>query len=289
MKLTEEQLAARKAKREAKEKEAEAQRTAENRQFRIEEMRKVRPTTPTYTFKIGDLVSVGNIAPENGLVVTQVFDDGQFYECAYDYMGSAYGRPKREIGSNLWHWYDLQPFRTVEQRQAGKPFSSFDETRLSFTSRQIDGLLMCYYRWNLDMSPEYQRGNVWSQAEKELLLESIFSNRDIGKFVIVMRPYAPWPAPHAEILDGKQRLTTLIEFFENRLTYKGILFNDLHWRDQCHFESYLIGWAELGEKTTRKQKLEYFLKLNVAGVPQSPEHIKYVEFLLKEENDKNQK
>lgn len=281
-KLTEEQLASRRAKAEAKKAIENTQANVERKLFEVKQMRQVRRVTPTRIFKVGDRVTVGNVASDVGLEIIQVFDDGQFYDCSYDYMGEAYGRPERK-GTQLWHWHDLQPFVPLSERQARPMFTKLDETRLNFSQRQIDSLLMSYYRWNLDMSPEYQRGNVWTQAEKELLIESIFENRDIGKFVIVMRPYAPWPAPHAEILDGKQRLTALIEFYENRLTYKGRLFNDLHWRDQCHIKRYCIAWAELGENTNRKQKLEYFLKLNVAGIPQDPKHIEFVEKLLKEE------
>lgn len=264
-----------------REEAAEALAVAERRIFDIEQMRRGRNTKPTRFFAVGDRVSVGN---HGNMVIKQVFDDGMFYECHFDYMGEEYGRPVRMVGDQLWHWYSIAPYRDRELDDKNIPqFSYSDETRLSFSQRQLDGLIHCYYRWNIDMSPEYQRGNVWTQADKELLIESIFENRDIGKFVVIMRPYAPDPAPHAEILDGKQRLTTLVEFFEGRIKYKGMLFQDMHWRDQAHFRHYSIGWAELGEKTTRKQKLTYFLKLNVTGVPQDPAHIESVRKLLEDE------
>lgn len=283
-KLTEEQLNARRAAKAAKEKEQERLDKIQNRLFRIDEMRRVRTTEPTYSFSVGDQVAIGNLSD---CVVIEVFDNGQFYELEYGTTKDDGYRKKVPVRErSFWHWHDLQPFRKKEDWEKIPPFSKFDESRLNFSQRTLDGLIMTYYRWRIDMSPEYQRGNVWTAKEKELLIESIFENRDIGKFVIIMHPYAPDPAPHAEILDGKQRLTTLIEFYENRWPYRGVLFNDLHWRDQNHFQRYCVNWAELNEKTTRKQKLEYFLKLNVAGVPQSTDHIEYVQQLLKEELDK---
>lgn len=283
-KLTPEQLESRRAKKAAALAEANEKSAADHRLFQEEQMRDIRKHVPAYTFAVGDLVM---LRFGGKMTVTQVFDDGLFYEVESDWVEPATEctREKHYTGRSLYHWCDLQPLRTRDDSR--QPMSRFDETRLHFSQRTMDGLIMCYYRWNLDMSPVYQRGNVWTQTEKELLIESIFENRDIGKFVIVMRPFSEdRSAPNAEILDGKQRLTTLIEFYENRFEYRGVLFNDLHWRDQLHFERYMINWAELNEKTTQRQKYEYFLKLNVAGVPQSKDHIQHVQTLLDVENAK---
>jgi hypothetical protein len=259
--------------------EAAAKELEERAAFQLQRMREVRKHTPAYTFKVGDVVMVNRYP----MTVQEVYDDGMFYRVSFDFIepASTHSREKHHKGEQHWHWYDLQPYVAPESMEARRKLSKFDETRLNFSQRQLDCLLLAYYTWNLDMSPEYQRGNVWTQQDKELLIESIFENRDIGKFVIVMHPFSKdRTAPHAEILDGKQRLSTLVEFFENRLTYKGLRFHDMHWRDQNHVSRYAISYAELGEKTTRAQKLQYFLKLNVSGVPQDPDHIKHVQQLL---------
>lgn len=283
-KLTPEQLEARRANKAAKEAADAVVAQAERRVWDIEQMRDTRAHKPAYTFSVGDLVMMRN---GGKMTVLEVFDGGLFYEVKSDWFEPAgeCTKEKHHNSTGLWYWHDLQPFRIEDKTRV--PMSKFDESRLTFSQRTMDGLIMCYYRWRLDMSPVYQRGNVWTHSQKELLIESIFENRDIGKFVIIMRPFSEdRNAPHAEILDGKQRLTTLIEFYENRFEYNGVLFNDLHWRDQIHFERYMINWAELNEKTTQRQKYEYFLKLNVAGVPQSKDHIQHVQTLLDVENAK---
>ena len=40
--------------------------------------------------------------------------------------------------------------------------------------------------------PDYQRGYVWEQEDKELLLDSIFKNIDIGKFVFIRLSDSEW-------------------------------------------------------------------------------------------------
>ena len=97
-------------------------------------------------------------------------------------------------------------------------------------------------------------------------------------YTIIKRPFKENTQSY-EILDGKQRVITLIEFFEDRFKYKGLKFSELHWRDQNHFENYNISYAE-ATPMSHEQKYRYFLKLNVAGKPVDPEHIRHVESLL---------
>lgn len=82
-----------------------------------------------------------------------------------------------------------------------------------------------------------------------------------------------------EVLDGKQRLSALQEFFEDRFTYKGKYFIQLIQRDQNHFGNYSISLAESQNELTEKQKLEYFIRLNKTGRVMNKEHLEKVEAL----------
>lgn len=107
--------------------------------------------------------------------------------------------------------------------------------------------------------------------------DSIFRNIDIGKFTL--RSFKTKQDFLYEILDGKQRLTAIREFFEGRFKYKGKTFQELHPFDQNHFEDYDISYAST-EPLTDEQKYRYFLKLNVSGVPMDEKHLKKVEKML---------
>ena len=84
-----------------------------------------------------------------------------------------------------------------------------------------------------------------------------------------------------EILDGKQRLSTLIEFYENKLAYKGKYFNDLSGKDKGVFRNHMVSVAEVNE-TDKKTVLKYFLMLNRTGKAMDKTHLKVVEDMLSE-------
>jgi hypothetical protein len=129
----------------------------------------------------------------------------------------------------------------------------------------------------------YQRGLVWTLEQKQDLINSIMRNIDIGKFTFIRLDFAEKRNYYYEILDGKQRLNALCEFRQGRFKFKDRYFWELSYKDQHHFESYP---ASVGEASgmTLEQKLRYFLKLNVCGVPQDPEHMRKIHELWEAEN-----
>jgi uncharacterized protein with ParB-like and HNH nuclease domain len=69
------------------------------------------------------------------------------------------------------------------------------------------------------MNPDYQRDLVWSLEDKVNLIDSIYNDIEIGRFAFIKTDYSKnnfdfdkdfyW-----EILDGKQRISAIIDFFE---------------------------------------------------------------------------
>ena len=108
----------------------------------------------------------------------------------------------------------------------------------------------------------------------QLLIDSIFNNIDIGKFAFIHLDYKKWDETGYgyEILDGKQRLNAIIEFYENRFPYKGVYYNDLSGRDKRIFKNHSIVQGEVSE-TERKDVLKYFLMLNRTGKVMDQKHL----------------
>jgi Protein of unknown function DUF262 len=77
-------------------------------------------------------------------------------------------------------------------------------------------------RDQIDESPDYQRrGNVWSQKDKAFLIDSILNGYDIPKmyladFTSTKNPWNKRKKRYA-VIDGKQRLEAITEFFDNEL------------------------------------------------------------------------
>jgi hypothetical protein len=138
----------------------------------------------------------------------------------------------------------------------------------------------------------YQRPYVWTLKEKQLLIDSIYNNIEIGKIVVRKRSFS-WVKNRVDVgllehtafsqmVDGKQRVTTLLSFINNEFPdSNGNYFSDLSVIAQRKFFSFRgVTFGELGEEATDEDVLRTFLMINHAGVPQSEEHINFVKSLL---------
>jgi hypothetical protein len=95
--------------------------------------------------------------------------------------------------------------------------------KLHITPHQTRTLVWWYgRREGIDFSPPYQRrGRLWSQQDKGFLIDSIINGFDIPKLYLADFQYGNSSLnekrlPYA-IIDGKQRMETVFEFFDNKL------------------------------------------------------------------------
>lgn len=76
--------------------------------------------------------------------------------------------------------------------------------------------VLSYRKHRINLSPEYQRGAVWSLEKKQLLIDTILRGYDIPKIYVRKLPDGQ---PHDwEVVDGQQRLTAIFEFSENKFS-----------------------------------------------------------------------
>jgi len=231
---------------------------------------------PSRIYKIGDRVQYGNWEYNH---ILEAFDGGKYYKLLIITSNIQYGKYKGQTFEIRYlPWTSLLPYRTLDQRKSPPKLIQNKDLLLNYSQRMIDSILHMYYNPGLDLNPDYQRGNIWELEDKVLLIDSIFKNIDIGKFTIIKRPFKEDTQSY-EILDGKQRVITLLEFFEDKFDYEGLKFSELHWRDQHHFENYNISCSE-ASNLSYEQKYRYFINLNVTGKPIDPKHLDHVKMLL---------
>ena len=242
---------------------------------------------PTREFEIGQRVVLGGLEHP---IITWKSEDKKVYKVSY-LPRKPYSRPDEYLdrveNENEFPWFDIFSFENKNTNFAKKSFN------FNVFSQTVQSLLNRYYHSGINMDPEYQRGYVWSQEDKELYIDSIFEGRDLGKFVFAVTGYKK---PIFEIVDGKQRLNTIIEFYEGRLKYKGILFHELSFTDRNKFtEGNMISVLELGnldKPATLKYKLECFFFFNSGGVVMDKKFLnnlkeKYSETLKGDANEQN--
>ena len=235
---------------------------------------------PDYVkYEVGQQVAMGNIKKS---IVTEVLDGGKIDKLHQYCTDNYYGKMIDSERDIYVAWMDICPYHTNEELKSMCNFSQKDNLRLSFSQTGMSSIFSKVYHFGLDMNPDYQRGNVWDMEDKKKLIASVFMNVDIGKFVFIHLPYKDH-SPSYEILDGKQRVTALTEFYESRFKFGGKYYKDLSYADQSHFENHPISCADLLEDNVKpSDKYLYFLRLNTGGRIQDPEHIKHVETLYKQ-------
>ncbi len=243
--------------------------------YSIEEVMRDVPVS-NYPFKEGEALHIGNLKDAR---VEEMLMEGRLIHASYhdagEQRGIAYDNGRRPwVG---W-WMEAEP-ATVEGKTHFSEVSSY--LRASYSSTALSGLLHHTYSRGLLDCPEYQRDYVWTLEDKQKLLGSVFNGFDIGKFIFLEYEHPEW---RLEIVDGKQRIRTLREYWEGRFAYEGKTFFELSRHDKRAFEELTVQFSSLKSKYLKKSDLLWlFLSVNSGGVPQTEAHIARVQKLYKEQ------
>lgn len=228
---------------------------------------------PTYFYNVGDRVTIRAL---QDVYVIDVLLNGKVYEIDFTAIDHNYGNPIRhEHQRRFVAWLDIRPYYEGKKESLIKN----DDLKLNYSQRTLEDIISKAYYFGIDFEPDYQRDYVWELEDKVALIDSIFNNVDIGKFVYIRNEYGEKYL--YQTLDGKQRIRAILDYFENRFAYKGLYFNDLSTTDKDHFEGYPISIAEVGD-ISEEQVLRYFVKLNKHGKVMSKEQIEKVEKMIED-------
>lgn len=127
----------------------------------------------------------------------------------------------------------------------------------------------CRRMKKINLQPNYQRGVVWSKAQKQLLIDTILRDLDVPK--IYLRELDSLPFSE-EAVDGQQRLTSIYGFYNDEfeldknsddisgVVVKGKKFSELDEDIQDLFESYELTVVIL-RSTSEDEVEEMFLRL----------------------------
>lgn len=121
----------------------------------------------------------------------------------------------------------------------------------------------------LDLDTEYQRDPVWLKPKKELLIDSILTDIDIPKIYLAYFSNEK----HYECIDGKQRITSVIDFYNGDLkTPTGEKYTALKKEDQRLFLDYKF-IVTIIQNPTPEEISELFLRVNIGTPLNGGEHI----------------
>ena len=138
----------------------------------------------------------------------------------------------------------------------------------------------------------YQRNFVWTLKDKQLLIRSLYNGINCGS-VLLRKHSFNWienqiksgntEVAFKDVVDGKQRLNTLIEFVLGIFPDEnGFYFSDLPDRAKSKFRGLnSISYSVLEENATDEDTLNCFILMNSGGVTIDNEHIEKVKNILK--------
>lgn len=103
-----------------------------------------------------------------------------------------------------------------------------------------------YNRGLLDLDPPYQRRSVWNQDYKDYFIDTVL-NGFPAPAIFIYQEITPEGVSKVSIVDGKQRLSTLFEFANNKFPvyedatierFRGKFFKDLDTQTKQNFWKY---------------------------------------------------
>lgn len=137
-----------------------------------------------------------------------------------------------------------------------------------------------------------QRGSVWSLEQKQALIQSVFKQR-LGSYngikiipsLSAVQKEINKDEKIFEIIDGKQRLTTLYSFLDGEfpILIKGeeYRFNDLSDELQRIIYGFpmeiVVKYSYPDEPVTDQEKIDWFEMINFFGTPQELEHLQNIQ------------
>lgn len=237
---------------------------------------------PTRIFEIGEEVIHGN---HEHTVIIATYADNTVYRVQDSGIRTVGSRQEEYIQDCACYWNEL--FKKDSFRSNSK-FATDERYDIRFYNTDIYSLLLKAHG-GVNFNPPYQRDLVWTYEQKIQLLESIFNNIDIGKFVFVKLDYNTadfdWSKRiFYEILDGKQRLTTIMDFYNDRFPYYGIYYSKLSPKDRYTFDGFGIAYGEINDPKDINKIYQYFIRLNTFGKPIDQDHINRVKALCHDIN-----
>lgn len=142
----------------------------------------------------------------------------------------------------------------------------------------------------LELNPFYQRGLVWTLDQKRDYILALFNGKATIEPTIVEYFKNNYEIHIMEVLDGKQRLTTIFDFIDNKFSIiidgNEVYFRDLIEKDQKFLFKHDVKKTrimprDIAEDVSIKDKIDIFLEINEKGTKMSDEHLDNIKKMSK--------
>ena len=134
--------------------------------------------------------------------------------------------------------------------------------------------------YGLEMNPDFQRGHVWDESKQVAFVEHVLKGGQGSNEIRFNHP--GWMShfqDHMVLVDGLQRLTSILRFLNNEITAFGTYYQDF----EDKLNSMVTMSFRVNDLRTRADVLRWYIQINAGGVPHTEEEISKVQDLLSQE------
>lgn len=140
--------------------------------------------------------------------------------------------------------------------------------------------------FGIDLTPDFQRGHVWTQEQQERWMESVIRGAIASSGMLIQFNAPAWESGYYKgflpkevvCIDGLQRLTAIRRFVRGEIAvfghtveqFSGTPFDVRRYRFRVAVHSF----------QSRQDLLQYYLDINSGGTPHSEDEISRVKNLL---------
>jgi hypothetical protein len=153
------------------------------------------------------------------------------------------------------------------------------------STQQISWFLDLERNGQLDLNPPYQRKSVWSPKDRRFFLDTIFRNYPTPP-IFIHRTIDDNGLATFHVVDGKQRLETIISFAKNKIAidakygdvnYDGKKFNDLQGDQKRKFWDYTLV-VDFIESVDGANIDQVFDRVNRNSINLQPQELRHARF-----------
>lgn len=149
----------------------------------------------------------------------------------------------------------------------------------------IAELVDWYRRRELVVNTEYQRGGgLWPSAAKSYFIDTILKDFPFPKVYFHERIDKDTKRPRREIVDGQQRISTIVDFADDKFSLgknarglEGKRFSSLTEEQQDSFYSYTVA-VDVIRNAERSEILQMFRRMNAFTLPLNAPEKRHSEF-----------
>ena len=173
---------------------------------------------------------------------------------------------------------DIVPFTRAGSYEIDMP--------LTYLKKTLDGYKEEY---NLELNPDFQRGNVWTEKQQIDFLEFFFRGGKTARVLYFNCPdfgnrAADSDMPNMVLVDGLQRITAFLRFMNNEIPIFGTFYKDFE--DRMSATKFCVR-ININDLQYRKDVLRWYLDMNTGGVVHSDAEIQRVTELWKKEVERS--